>query len=123
MKESEDSSNLTFNQGELLARVDNDRELLRDLLTIFKQEFPGYLQAMREAVDSRDGKLVAVAAHTLKGMLSNIAAGRAADAVGCLEQMARSGEVSRFQEAFTAFERDATRLLPHLDACVAEVHR
>jgi HPt (histidine-containing phosphotransfer) domain-containing protein len=123
MKESEDSSNLTFNQAELLTRVDNDRELLRDLLTIFKQEFPGHLQALREAVDSRDGKLVAVAAHTLKGMLLNMAAGRAADAVGRLEQMARRGEVSRFQEAFAAFEKDATRLLPHLDACMAEVHR
>jgi HPt (histidine-containing phosphotransfer) domain-containing protein len=123
MKESEDSSNLVFNQGELLARVDNDREILRELLMIFKEEFPGHLQALREAVDSGDGRLVAVAAHTLKGMLLNMAAGQAAEAVSRLEQMGRVGEVSKFQEALAAFERDATRLLPHLDACMAEVHR
>jgi HPt (histidine-containing phosphotransfer) domain-containing protein len=121
MKKSEDSLNLTFNQGELLARVDNDREILRELLIIFKEEFPGHLQALREAVDSGDGKLVAVAAHALKGMLLNMAAGQAADAVSRLEQMGRSGEVSKFQEALAAFERNATRLLPHLDACMAEV--
>jgi HPt (histidine-containing phosphotransfer) domain-containing protein len=123
MKESEESLNLTFNQGELLARVDNDREILRDLLVIFKEEFPGHLQALREAVDSGDAKLVVVAAHTLKGMLLNMAAGQAADAASRLEQMGRSGEVSKFQDALAAFERDAARLLPHLDACMAEVHR
>jgi HPt (histidine-containing phosphotransfer) domain-containing protein len=68
MKESEKvSPDLTFDRGELLARVDNDRELLYELLTIFKEEFPRRLQALREAVDSGDGKLVAVAAHGLKG--------------------------------------------------------
>ena len=123
MKELEkDSSNLTFDHGELLARVGNDRELLHDLLTIFKDEFPRHLQALREAVISGDGKFVAVAAHTLKGMLLNLAAGQAAAAAGRLEQMGFSGEASGFQEAFLAFERDAMTLLPRLDACMAEVH-
>jgi two-component system, sensor histidine kinase and response regulator len=115
-------SNLTFDHGELLARVGNDRELLHDLLTIFKEEFPRHLQALREAVDSGDGKLVAAAAHTLKGMLLNLAAGQAAAAAGRLEQMGCSGEASEFQEAFLAFERDAMTLLPQFDACMTEVH-
>jgi HPt (histidine-containing phosphotransfer) domain-containing protein len=123
MKETEkDSSKLTFDHGELLARVENDRELLYDLLTIFKDEFPRHLQALRQAVDSGDGNLVAIAAHVLKGMLLNLAAGQAAAAVGRLEQLGRSGEASGFQDAFAAFERDAMRLLPLLDACMAEVH-
>ena len=115
-------SNLTFDHAELLARVDNDRELLHDLLTIFKEEFPRYLQALRAAVESGDGKLVTVAAHTLKGMLLNLAASQAAAAVGRLEQLGRSGETLGFQDALAAFERDATSLLPQLDACMAEVH-
>jgi HPt (histidine-containing phosphotransfer) domain-containing protein len=124
MKETEkDSPNLSFDQRELLARVDNDRELLHDLLTIFKEESPRYLQALRVAVDAGDGELVAVAAHALKGMLLNLAAGQAAAAVGRLEQLGRSGEASGFQGAFAAFERDITRLLPQLDACMAEAHR
>ena len=123
MKETEKgSSNLTFDHAELLARVDNDRELLHDLLTIFKQEFPRHLKALREAVESRDGKLVTVAAHTLKGMLLNLAAGQAAVAVGRLEELGSNGETSGFQDALAAFEREATSLLPQLDACMAEVH-
>jgi two-component system sensor histidine kinase/response regulator len=116
------SSNLDFNYGELLSRVDNDRELLHELLRIFKEEFPRHLQALREAVGSGDGKLVAAAAHTLKGMLLNLAASPAAASAGLLEQMGRNGEKSRFQDALAAFERDASSLLPQLDACMAEVH-
>ena len=124
MKETEeDLSNLNFNHAELLARVDNDRELLYDLLAIFKEVFPRQLQALGEAVESGDGKLVAVAAHTLKGMLLNLAAGQAATAAGRLEQLGRSGETSGFQDAFAAFEKDAMRLLLQLDACMAEVHK
>ena len=52
MKENKDSPNSTFDPEELLARVENDRELLQDLLMIFKEEFPGHLQALREAVES-----------------------------------------------------------------------
>jgi HPt (histidine-containing phosphotransfer) domain-containing protein len=123
MKETEKGSSiLTFDHAELLARVDNDRELLHDLLTIFKEEFPRHLKALRAAVESGDGKLVAVAAHTLKGMLLNLAAGQAAAAVGRLEQLGRSGETSGFQDALAAFEREATSLLPQLDACMAEVY-
>jgi CheY-like chemotaxis protein len=115
-------SNLNFDQEELLALVENDRELLHELMAIFKEEFPRQLQALREAVESGNGVHVAAAAHALKGMLLNLAANRAATAVGRLEQLGRSGEASEFQDAFTAFERDATSLLPQLEACVAEVH-
>jgi len=41
---------LIFDHQELLARVENDRELLRDLLTIFKEDFPRQLLTLREAV-------------------------------------------------------------------------
>ena len=118
-----DSHNLTFDPGELLARVDNDRELLRDLLMIFRVEFPRHLLALREAVEAKDGKRVAGVAHTMKGMLSNLAATQAADAAARLEQMGRQDEASGFPEALAAFERDAMKLLPQLETCMAEVCR
>ena len=42
------------NEAELLARVDNDAELLRELIAIFKIEFPRHLSELREAI----GRLV-----------------------------------------------------------------
>ena len=118
VKKEEKSSSSSFNYAELLTRVDNDRELLHDLVTVFKQEFPRHLQALREAVESRDGKRVAVAAHTLKGMLSNLAAGEASATAARLEQLGRNGETSELGEVFASLEKDAENLLPQLDACI-----
>jgi two-component system, sensor histidine kinase and response regulator len=106
---------------ELLARVEDDRQLMRDLLLIFKEEFPRHLQALREAVNSMDGEKVAAEAHVLKGMLSNLAANPAAAAAARLEQLGRNQEVSQFQEAYGSFEKISKELLLQLDTCVAEV--
>ncbi len=114
-------TSLDFDREELLARVDNDRELLQDLLRIFKEEFPKQLQALREAVRFADGERVAAAAHTMKGMLSNLAAIQSAASAERLERLGRNAEKQGFPEALAAFERDATRLLPQLDACMEEV--
>src|SRR3954462_9975996 len=52
-----------FNFSELLARVENDRGLLRELVTIFKDEFPRHLTDLREAVARQDAPRVANASH------------------------------------------------------------
>ena len=107
--------------AELLARVENDRELMRDLLLIFKEEFPRHLQALRLAVDSSDAEEVAAEAHTLKGMLANLAAGPAAGSAARLEQLGHSRKVSEFREACDSFENMSKELLVQLDMCMVEV--
>lgn len=106
---------------ELLERTENDRELMRDLLTIFKEEFPQRLQALSEAVASLNATNVVLEAHALKGMLSNLAAIEAAAAVAELERYARNNETSRFLESFSHFEAIAKVLSRHVEACIAEV--
>ena len=114
--------NAIIDLAELLARVENDRGLIRELLLIFKDEFPGHVQALRDAVDSMDGDRVTAEAHTLKGMLSNLAATSAVDAAARLEQLGQNREISKFQEACSVFESVSKDLLLQLDACMAEVH-
>src|SRR5215472_9147868 len=106
---------------ELLGRVENDRSLMRDLLLIFKEEFPHHRQALREAVASRNASAVATTAHTLKGMLSNMAAREAAEAAARIERYGRNKEIERFDEALAQFENIAKELSRQLDACLAEV--
>jgi len=119
-KPKTDSGNLDFN--ELLARVDNDRELLVDLLTIFKEDFPRHLQTLKEAVARADAKSVATAGHTLKGMLSNLAATRAAGLAARIEQSGKEGQTQNLNQLLSEFESEAGSLLPQLEAYVAEVH-
>ena len=106
--------------GELLSRVENDRELMRDLLLIFKEEFPRHHQALREAVESMDAQQVASEAHTLKGMLSNLAAHEVAGAAARLEQLGRNGATEEFAESLAVFERLAKGLQLQLESSAAE---
>jgi hypothetical protein len=54
-------------------------------------------------------------------MLSNLAAGPAAEAAAQLEQLGRNQEVAEFQRACASFEDISKALLLQLDACMAEV--
>ncbi len=122
-KREEGNSSPVWNQAELLERVDNDQELLRDLLAIFKEDFPRTIRSLEAAVHGADLKSTATLSHTLKGMLSNLGGTRAAAAAAKLEQMANAGEKAPLRDALDALQREAASLLPELDAYMAEVQR
>jgi len=109
------------NLPELLDRVDDDRELLGDLLSIFKEDFPGHLRALREAVARQDMKQAMVVSHTLKGMLSNLAVTKAAASAAQLEQLAGGGGEVPLKEALAAFEREVEGLLPEMETYMTKV--
>src|SRR5487761_473734 len=81
-----------WNQADLLVRADNDRDLVRELLTIFKEDFPRTIQSLDSAVAGGNMKNTSFLSHGLKGMLSNLAAARAAAAAARLEALAAGGE-------------------------------
>jgi two-component system sensor histidine kinase/response regulator len=114
------SSQVVLNLPELLVRVDNDRDLLRELIDIFKEEFPRLLLQLQEQVVRGDMKSVETTGHGLKGMLSGLSAMPAAAVAARLEQMGRAGEISGLSDAVTLLEREVERLLPKLDASIIE---
>jgi CheY-like chemotaxis protein len=105
---------------ELLARVDNDRELLFDLFSIFKDEFPTHLRSLEGAVIRKDAMEAARVSHILKGMLLNLAVSKAAASIARLEQVARAGQTAAFQEAFASFTADVQGVLPEMESYMAE---
>ncbi|MGB2624893.1 MAG: Hpt domain-containing protein [Candidatus Acidiferrum sp.] len=125
MKKNEESAaKPIWNQAELLDRVDNDRELLRELLGIFKEDFPRTIRSLEEAVAAGDLKNSASLSHSLKGMLSNLGGTRAAEAAAKLEKLASSaGQNGSLKDALSALQSEAASLVPELDAYMTEVRR
>jgi HPt (histidine-containing phosphotransfer) domain-containing protein len=111
------SSQGTVNLGELLARVENDHELLRELIAIFKEDFPRLLQVLQKSVAIQDLKNVQETSHALKGMLSGLSVTRASALASQLEQMGRDGITSRMTETLELLEQEVENLLPELDVC------
>ena len=120
-KDEKDES-ATLNVTELLARVENDRELLREMVAIFKDVFPALVLSLREAIQANDMQSVAIAGHTLKGMLSNLAAHRAAATAGRLEHMGAGSEREGMNKSFAELENEISLLLPELELCAVEMN-
>jgi two-component system sensor histidine kinase/response regulator len=120
-KQSDRSSEAGVNLPELLARVDNDRDLLCELIEIFREEFPRLLQELQQSVAREDVNKVETASHALKGMLSGLSATRATAITSRLEQMGREGKTSGITEALALLERETADLLPELDAYTTEM--
>jgi HPt (histidine-containing phosphotransfer) domain-containing protein len=112
-----------WNHAELVERVDNDQDLLRELLTIFKEDFPRTMRSLESAVAAADVKNASRLSHTLKGMLSSLGARRAAAAASKLEELAAAGENTSLKDAFGDLEREGANLLPELNAYMSEVRR
>lgn len=113
----------SVNFSELFERVENDIELLRDLLTIFRRDFPHHLRALQEAVARKEMKQVQSTSHTLKGMCANLAMARASSAAAHLEQIGRIGECAGLEDALALFEREVAISLSELDAYLQEAQR
>ncbi|HUY33783.1 MAG TPA: PAS domain S-box protein [Pirellulales bacterium] len=95
-----------------LDRLQGDRELLEELVEVFRGECPKLLTQVRDAVAASDAGKLKLAAHTLKGAVSNFAARDAVEAARLLEQMGKQGNLAGADEALAALERELERLEP-----------
>jgi HPt (histidine-containing phosphotransfer) domain-containing protein len=108
-----------IDRAALLATVEGDMELLKELVNLFLADYPSRLAGLREAMTARDTTALARGAHTLKGALGNLAAHTAYTAAVCLEQLARTEDLSQVTDAYTALESEIERLVPVL-TCLTE---
>ena len=94
-----------------LGGVEGDRELLAELLAIFAEDGPGQLRAIRDAVSRSDEAALAFAAHTLKGGLRALGAGKAAALAERLEEVGREGGFAGAPGLLAALESEIEQVL------------
>jgi HPt (histidine-containing phosphotransfer) domain-containing protein len=112
-----------WNFEELMLRVDGDQEFLRELLVIFQQDARSNLEKSRDAMARGDFVSLSRAAHTLKGMLRNLAMGRAAHVAAALEDAARKSLPEASAMLLPQLQMELEGLLPEVEAQLAEVKR
>jgi CheY-like chemotaxis protein/HPt (histidine-containing phosphotransfer) domain-containing protein len=113
---AEEPSDGVINKAAILARVDGDLELLRELVELFLRDHPRRLDEIREAVAQGLTVDLERAAHALKGSVGNFGAKDAVEAARRLETMGRDDELSssggqaRAEQAYAQLEAELTRL-------------
>jgi HPt (histidine-containing phosphotransfer) domain-containing protein len=84
-------SNPPFDADALLTRLDGDRKLFRELLTISRADVPALLRRVTRAAARRDAEALRQAAHALKGSAAAIGAAPVQQAAAQIEVAARAG--------------------------------
>lgn len=106
---------------DLLLRVDGDRELMCELLVMFKEACPELLRMLEDAAANQDMRQVEITAHTMNGMLANVSALRARSAAAELERLGREGEAGGIKAAFAALQQEITHSLREIDDYLARL--
>src|SRR5579864_5178680 len=109
-----------FDPDDVLGRVGGDRELLRELLSIFRQESPRLLSLIVHSQRIGDAKALEQTAHTLRGSVGSFGATTAAQLALALEIAGRDGALADTSENIAALAREVNRIEAGLAALAGE---
>jgi signal transduction histidine kinase/HPt (histidine-containing phosphotransfer) domain-containing protein/ActR/RegA family two-component response regulator len=93
-----------------LRAVDGDEGLLIDIIDVFQQNAPKYLEALREAVRHEDARQLEYAAHSLKGALGAIGATAASALAARLETMGHEAHLDGAARLIERLEGELARM-------------
>jgi signal transduction histidine kinase/DNA-binding response OmpR family regulator len=95
----------------LLARVENDWDLLHELVELCLDSSPALLQEIEAGLARQDAQTVERAAHALKGAMQNMGATQAARAAADMEDLGRRRELNLAEEAMSSLKIEFERLV------------
>lgn len=93
-----------FRKKLTLARVADDRDLLAQMVELFRAESPKMFSAICTSVASGDATALARSAHALNGSMGNFGPTQSVDSARELERMGRKGVLAGVSERFTMLE-------------------
>jgi PAS domain S-box-containing protein len=109
-----------FDQAELMDQVGGDPSLLRELVQLYFETYPGILVDVQHAVQGHDARALFRTAHALRGMVSNFGCKAACEAAQRLETMGREEELDSAEEAYACLAGSLERLRIALSRLVGQ---
>lgn len=95
-----------FDLDAAMTRVDDDRDLLKELIDIFLSDEARAVEAISVAVSKADPVALKESAHAIKSGLGNLGAMRCHDAAEKLEMLGRSKSTAGAAELFSIFKQE-----------------
>ena len=90
----------------VLDRFGGDDEIVERLISIYRQDWPGWMSRTLVALVERDTQALVFAAHRLHGLLAHFEPSPAAQTAGRLEQLARQADFAAAQTVFGRLEAE-----------------
>jgi HPt (histidine-containing phosphotransfer) domain-containing protein len=118
-----DLKNPGFDPDSLWDRVDGDLDLLRDLIAVFAEEFPGMLASMEAAIQVGDAVQLEKSGHKLKGSVLQFSCRSAAAAAQKLEELGRGGTLAGADVFLRTLRQEIDMLMKSLGSMVDRLEK
>ena len=99
-----------------LARVGGDLQLLREVATLFLENYDPWIAELREAATRGDAQALERTAHGIKGSVATFGARAAVEAAQQIEQCGRRHDFSEVLQAVSLLELALATLRPELES-------
>src|SRR5690606_17251095 len=121
MNDSQQATASALDHTVLAELVGDDRELLEDIVSGYREQRRELEPGMRAAPESGEHKALYAHAHKIKGTLLTMGAQRAADAAQELELAARAEDLPSCERILPALERELGEVDRAVDGIMAEL--
>ncbi|SRR5258707_1345864 len=99
-----------------LTRVGGDATLLKEIATLFLEDYPVTLAELHDALGRGDAQTVERAAHGLKGSVANFGAYTAVETARSIENMGRAHQLAEAAQLLNTLETALAALRPELES-------
>ncbi|MEW6666525.1 MAG: response regulator [Thermodesulfobacteriota bacterium] len=110
VKEPEAPLEEIFDREKALEVVAGDMGLLKEIVGLFFEKAPAYMNQLKEGISNHDRPLVERIAHTLKGSAASLGALRTSQASYRLERMGKEDRLEEAMDALSELERELKTL-------------
>ena len=110
----------SFDPAALWERIGGDVELLRDIVTIFCEEYPRLLEKLQEAIAQQAFADVQKFSHKLKGSALQFSGKTVAELAAFLEQMGQKQSLDGAARIFSRLQQEVADLAHSLRAMAFE---
>jgi PAS domain S-box-containing protein len=99
-----------FDERAALSYTGGDRRLLKEVVQLFRADYPSSLRKIQRALQGRDPEALRLAAHRLKGSIATVGAPAARQVAAELEETGRSQDFERARDAYAKLRQEIERL-------------
>jgi PAS domain S-box-containing protein len=94
-----------FDEEAALGHTGGDRKLLKEIIAMFRVDYPASVRRIKRAITRRDGEALRMTAHALKGSLATVGSPAGQSAALVLEQLGRANEFTHAEAAYASLRR------------------
>ena len=99
-----------FDQKSVFERVGGDMEFLKELIELFKSDYPAKLAQLSKGIKEEDFKTIKETAHSIKSASGNLSLTRVYDLSFKIEGMGRKGKIQGIEKAYNELEEELGKI-------------